>query len=231
MHNSEAFLFLKENIVAETKNEITEWIEEVISILSDQRVNSRRVLSHNIAIVPRKIKKDCPLTIRVPLSPELRKSYRGWQPEKWTLIEAIRILFNLTVALNQQESERIFIESHKIIELSEKIAYLKGLLLYPRLDYHHAQALEAIRSNTQSVFAAVCLFNPYPTENFEQSEWNNMILKALTWNFSLHSIYGFADRKNETLSVAIHEYIQELKSANRSLPMDILSFFEIGNQS
>ncbi|MFZ1713240.1 MAG: EboA domain-containing protein, partial [Nitrosomonas sp.] len=147
--------------------------------------------------------------------------YPGWQPEKWLLTESVRILFNLSIAQRHHDSENIFAKIHRITELSEKIAYLKGLFLYTRSSYHQVQALEAIRSNTRSLFAAVCLFNPYPAENFMEGEWNNMILKALTWNFALDHIYGFDSRKNAALSTAICEYIRELRSANRDIPPDL----------
>ncbi|MDT8363294.1 MAG: EboA domain-containing protein [Nitrosomonas sp.] len=219
MKNQEAFSLLKETILARTTNEITDWIEQVLSMLNKQVDTG--VLSHNIAMVPKKIGKDCFLEPEKASLPKFSKLCPGWQPEKWLLTESVRILFNLSIAQRHHDSENIFAKIHRMTELSEKGAYLKGLFLYNRSNYHQAQALEAIRSNTQSLFAAVCLFNPYPAENFMEGEWNNMILKALTWNFALDHIYGFDNRKNTALSTAIYEYIRELRSANRDIPLDL----------
>lgn len=218
MKNQKVFFLLKNHITTKTNNETTRWIEQISSIL--EKYADSEILSHSIAIVPKKIGKDSFLESSASLLPEFRKLHPGWQPEKWSLTESIRILFNLTITLNHYDAERVFIKSYRICELSEKIAYLKGIYFYEWSNYHHAQALEAIRSNTRSLFAAVCQFNPYPAENFLEKEWNNMILKALTWDFSMDNIYGFDKRKNESLSIAVNEYITELSNADRAIPLD-----------
>lgn len=219
MNNQAIYLLLQENILIRTPKEIRNWIEQITCRL--RKYAEPEVLSHSIAMAPKKVSKDSMLEPAESTLIQSRELYPGWQPECWSLVESIRILFNLSIEQGNHDADNIFCKAYKFTELSEKIAYLKGLFLYRWSNYHHTQALEATRSNTKSLFAAICLFNPYPQRYFLEGEWNNMILKSLTWNFSLNHIYGFEERKNAALSAAIGDYIEELKNASREIPTDV----------
>tara|TARA_R110002073_G_scaffold259484_2_gene422571 strand:- start:4226 stop:4948 length:723 start_codon:yes stop_codon:yes gene_type:complete len=167
------------------------------------------------------LKKDSKLILSDQDLNKVKKIHRGWQPESWLLSESIRILFNLSAASVSDNETQIFSRAYRITELSEQIAFLKGLFLYGNSHFILNYAKDAVRSNTQSLFTAVSKFNPYPADNFSEREWNNMILKAVSWNCSLQDIYGIDQRANASLMKMLCEYAREQKGAKRRASKDL----------
>jgi hypothetical protein len=220
MSNREAYVLLKSCVLDQTTKEIAEWLEQITTKLSIHP--DPRELCISIAMVPRVVStKDSKLILAEKNLNKAKKIHRGWQPEKWSLNEAIRILFNLAATSGSDDTEQIFSRSYRITELSEQIAFLKGSLLYGNSNFVLNFAKDAIRSNIQLLFTAASKFNPYPADNFSEREWNNMILKAVSWNNPLQDIYGIDERANTSLMRMLCEYAKEQKSAKRRASKDL----------
>lgn len=219
MLSCKAHTILKKNVLSQTTDEAASWIAQVVTKLSVSP--DSKALCLGIAKVPKLIKKDTIIFLAEEDRHKPQAIYKGWQPEKWSLIETTRILFNLSIIHGSGDEEAIFLQTYKITELSEQIAFLKGLPLYGNSNFALTYAKEAVRSNIQSIFAAVSQFNPYPAVNFSESEWNNMILKAVTWNYPLHEIYGIDDRVNYPLMKMLCEYAKEQEGAKRPVSIDL----------
>ncbi len=219
MLSCKAYAILKKNVLSQTTEETASWVEQVTTQLSV--CPDSKALCLGIAKAPKLIKKDAKFFLAEEDRHKPQAIYKGWQPEKWSLIETIRILFNLSVIHGSGDEEAIFVQTYKITELTEQIAFLKGLPLYGNSNFALTYAKEAVRSNIQSIFAAVSQFNPYPAVNFSESEWNNMILKAVTWNYPLLEIYGIDDRVNHSLMKMLCEYAKEQEGAKRPVSIDL----------
>jgi hypothetical protein len=219
MLSCEAYTILKKNVLSQTTDEAASWVEQVTTQLSV--CPDSKALCLGIAKVPKIIKRDTKILLLEEDRHKRQTIHKGWQPEKWSLIETIRILFNLSVIHGSGDEEAIFLQTYKITELTEQIAFLKGLPLYGNSNFALTYAKEAVRSNIQSIFAAVSQFNPYPAVNFSESEWNNMILKAVTWNYPLLEIYGIDDRFNHSLMKMLCEYAKEQEGAKRPVSIDL----------
>lgn len=219
MPGSEAYFVLKACILRQVAEEVADWIKQVTE--NAVEYSDPRKLSIHIAIVPRRISGSNRLILSKEDLSRVQKIYKGWQPEKWLLIEAIRILFNLSVVHGSVNTEDILLRVYRIAELSEQVAFLKGLPLYGKTDFFLSYAKEAVRSNTRPLFAAIAQFNPFPADHFSESEWNNMVLKAVSWNYPLHNIYGVDERANPSLMNMLCEYAREQRGAKRPISIDL----------
>ena len=219
MLSCETYTILKKNVLDQTTNETASWIEQVVTKLS-VCLDSKE-LCLGLAKASKLIKKDTKFLLMKEDQYKLQAVHKCWQPGHWSLLEATRILFNLSVIHGSGDEDTIFLQAYKITELSEQIAFLKGLPLYGKSDFALTNAKDAVRSNIQSIFAAVSQFNTYPAINFSENEWNNMILKAVTWNYPLHEIFGIDDRINQALMKMLCEYAREQDGAKRPVSIDL----------
>ena len=74
--------------------------------------------------------------------------------------------------------------------MSELAAFYRGLPLYPDPPRYLARATEGLRTNMKNVFESIAHRNPYPSEQFPEAAWNQMVLKALFVGSALRPIVG-----------------------------------------
>ena len=82
-------------------------------------------------------------------------------------------------------------------------------------------AVEACRTNVESVFAAIACDNPFPQRWFSEAAFNQMTLKALFIRLPLARIVGLQRRMNRELIRMVGDYAAERRAAGRALPGDI----------
>jgi hypothetical protein len=146
----------------------------------------------------------------------------GWQPDDWSVDQAGRTL--LALALPSQEAdayqqtlERTFAHA----DVGESVALYQSLPLLPHPGRHTARAAEGVRTNMTSVFDAVALRNPYPAEQFDDTAWNQMVLKALFVGSPLYPIYGLDRRANAALARMLVDYAHERWAAGRPVAPEL----------
>lgn len=221
----EAYAILESSILRQVNREtVGIWIKQVTGSMLEYSDPVK--LSLNIASVPKQIRVDRSLILNENDIKRAHSIYRGWQPEKWSLIEAVRILFNLTVIYKTDNAEKVLSHAYQLPELNEQVAFLKGMLLYGGTEFFLNCAREAVRSNIRPLFAAIALFNPFPTDNFSEDEWNNMILKAVSWNYPLRDIYSAVTRDNIALAAMLYEYAKEQMGAKRPVSDDLWKYID-----
>lgn len=176
----------------------------------------RRVFYTSFSAVPRYTGKE-----DLDLSPsdqeEADAARTGWHPADWSVDQCGRTL--LVLCLPQEDKylstlDRVFEHA----DVGEAVALYQSLPLLPAPEQHRERAAEGVRSNMTSVFEAVALRNPYPAEQFEDTAWNQMVLKATFEGSPLHEIYGLDDRANEELARMLVDYAHERWAADRSVP-------------
>lgn len=145
----------------------------------------------------------------------------NWDPGELTLDQAVRLWLLLTVELSAEPFLGCLDTLFATADLAELILLYRGLPLYPDPDRFRLRAAEGIRSSMRVVFEAVALRNPYPVEQLSEEAWNQMVLKALFLESSLHDIVGLDRRRNAELARMLHDFAHERWSAGRPVSHEL----------
>ncbi|MEM7595571.1 MAG: EboA domain-containing protein [Cyanobacteria bacterium P01_A01_bin.83] len=146
----------------------------------------------------------------------------GWNPLNWTLEQAGRSL--ILLSLSSLDPVKYIATLDKLIaaaDVSEAIAFYQSLCLLPHPEKLQLRAAEGVRTNMTSVFNAIALDNPYPTQYLNELAWNQMVLKALFVNSPLDKIYGLESRNNQKLSQMLIDYACERLAASRTVSPEL----------
>lgn len=106
-------------------------------------------------------------------------------------------------------------------ELRERLAVLRVLAGLPEPARFVELAVDACRSNVQSVFEAVARDNPYPARHFADPAYFQMVLKALFVGAPLAHVVGLAERTTPELVRMAEAYASERRAAGRPVPADV----------
>lgn len=148
-------------------------------------------------------------------------SRSAWRPQGWSLVQAARIF----ILLSHRSDSSSFAHQLKQLcitaDVQELITFYQGLPLYPGASSLLDCAREGVRSNIKTVFEAVAHHNPYPSENFPEDSWNQMVLKAIFIDSPLEPIQGLHVRRNENLTRTLIDYIHERWAASRPVSPEL----------
>jgi hypothetical protein len=195
------------------------WLEEKCRQIAKGSLDS--LFFTTFSAIPRYIgKQDLKLTPDDWQAIETVRS--GWCPEDWSCDRVARAFLLLSLPQNNADEyvrrvERVF----DAADVSELVALYQSLPLLPYPERFRLRAAEGIRSNMTVVFNAVALRNPYPVEYFDDTAWNQTILKALFVGSPLNLIYGLKKRINPKLTQMLIDYASERKAANRQVPEEL----------
>ncbi|MGF1521279.1 MAG: EboA family metabolite traffic protein [Leptolyngbyaceae cyanobacterium] len=191
------------------------WLEETTQQLLENA--SERVLFTRFSAASRKVgKADLALTEN-----ELKTAQTlriGWMPEQWSIDQTARTLLLLTFPC--QDADRYLAALEKLFaaaDVAEQIALYQSLPLLPHPERFKAQAIDGLRTNITAVFNAIVLHNPYPADYFDESAWNQMVLKALFVDSHLSQIQGLDARANAKLAKMLSDYAHERWAAGRAV--------------
>lgn len=156
---------------------------------------------------------------------EARKIRAGFQPGSWTALQTARTLLVLEIA---SETNDDWIQTlNKLFEsadMHELEALYASLPVLPSPEKHTHRAAEGIRTNITSVFDAVALENPYPSEYLDEPAWNQLLLKAIFMQRPLYRIVGADQRANPKLAKTLVDYVHERWSAGRNVMPELWRF-------
>lgn len=145
----------------------------------------------------------------------------GWDPSEWTMDQAARIYLLLVATPDGVELVRRLDRLCAAADVGELVAWYRGLPLYPDPPRHVLRAAEGVRSNMRSVFEAVAHRNPYPSEQFAEGAWNQMVLKALFVGARLDLVVGLDARRNMALARMLCDYAHERWAASRPVSPEL----------
>jgi hypothetical protein len=180
---------------------------------------SDRDLHIALGLTPRKLGK-ADLDLSADDLAAAQAARPGWDPSAWSVDQAARILILATVSDRPEFPER-FGELCRTADVAEAIAFYRGLPLYGGPERLEWQAGEGLRTNMRAVFEAVAHRSPYPREQFDDSRWNQMVLKALFIGSRLHPIQGIDARGNPELAGILRDYAHERWAAGRSISPEL----------
>ncbi|WP_390622439.1 EboA domain-containing protein [Vasconcelosia minhoensis] len=142
----------------------------------------------------------------------------GWVFPHWSVDQAARTLLLLGIPADQEQTVQMLFDNADVGEL---IALYQSLPLLPNSKSYCAQAVNGVRSSMTTVFNAIALRNPYPADYFDQSAWNQMVLKALFEDSPLFLIEGLDRRANPELARMLSDYAHERWAANRPVSPEL----------
>lgn len=211
--NTERMALLRSWLATRLQPAQLAWLDDQIARIAD--ANAGPALALSIGLAPRKLgKADLALDqTEIAAGSKLRP---GLDPTGWSIDQAARILlvlasFDGDEARFTERLDKLFVGG----EIGEHMALFRGLPLYPAQERLVARAAEGIRSAVQPVFEAVAHANPYPYELFSETQWNQMVLKALFIGSTLDPIQGLDKRRNADLAKMLIDYAHERWSAGR----------------
>ena len=208
---------LREWLRRQLPGDAADWLESQVVA---SRVATDRSLFVAISLVHRRIgKADLDLSAKDAAAAEAAR--KGWRPTGWSLDQAARVFLLLAAGGTPDHFAARLEQLFATADVSELIAFYRGLPLYPDQPRYVNRAGEGVRTNMKAVFEAVAHGNPYPAEQFSESRWNQMILKALFIGSALQPIEGLERRWNPDLSRMLCDYAHERWAAGRPVSYEL----------
>lgn len=205
------------NIQNSTSQQASDWLEAALEKLRTSSDREEALLRLS-AMARRKLGTD-----------QLRADANAFKIQKevlnyshWSTSDAGRtVLLMEVIKLDQNQSVKwvdiLFRHGDEI----ERAAIIQTLALLPSPDSLKHIALEAGRTNSLRLYAALALNNPYITTWYDEHEFNQVVLKSLFTGLRIELICGLQERSNHELSRMCEEYTDERLAAGRSVPSDI----------
>lgn len=194
------------------------WLDGQIEKLRSER--TERSFYITLGMIPRKLSKT-DLAISADDLKAARAVRRDWDPRGLSLTDAARILVLLDAGVLNTPFPDFFNELCRTAEVSELIAFYRGLPLYPEPEALIWQAGEGLRTNMRAVFEAIAHNNPYPRDHFDEHRFNQMVLKALFVESRLDPILGLDERANPELARILCDYAHERWAAGRPVSPEL----------
>ena len=214
-----AYALLNDAIRASVDASAFEWYESALA----RAPESDRALYSTVSLASRKLgKADLVLSeAQLERADEIR---RGWQPGLWSVDQTARVCLLLSTYLADGDGDKFaerLTQLCNTADVGELVAFYQGLPIYPEAARYRARAAEGIRTNMRSVFEAVAHRNPYPSEQLDETAWNQMVLKVLFVGTTLDPVEGLEQRANADLTRMLCDYAEERWSASRPVSPEL----------
>lgn len=150
------------------------------------------------------------------------ESMQGWRPH-WTLRDHARAIL-LLAALERTPDEDHVPLVEKLFrtgEIGEQESLLRVLPVVPDPERFVELAVEACRTNAETVFAAIACYNPFPAAHFPDLNFNQLVLKTIFIGLSTATIEGLPSRVTPELLRMLQDFAAERRAAGRPVPEDI----------
>ena len=194
------------------------WLDDRASAIA---TGDKKSLFLGFGMVPRKVGK-ADVTLSDVERSQAEVARPGWNPRGWSLDQLARTFLVLSfpsevAALYVQTLDQLF----QAGEVGELVSLYQALPLLPNPASHTLRAAEGIRSNIKSVFCAVAHQNPYPAEQLNEEQWNQLVLKCLFVDVPLDPLIGVDRRANAKLMTTLIDFAHERRAAHRPIPPDL----------
>ncbi len=211
-------LLIRSWIASRVDTAALNWIDDRAKAVA---AGDKKALFIAFGLVPRKVgKADLALT---ELERSAAESARpGWNPTGWSLDQLVRTFFVLT---HPADDIANYVKTLDLMfstgEVGELVALYQALPLLPHPASHVLRAAEGIRTNIKAVFCAVAHHNPFPSEQFNDDQWNQLVLKCLFIGVSLQPVTGIDERANAKLMSMLVDFAHERRAAHRPVPAEL----------
>jgi len=196
----------------------SEWLEKSATQIQASGKDADLYLA--VSLVSRKVGK-ADLALSEADLREAASARPQWNPRDWSADQAARVFLVLALESDPERLARALERLCNSADVSELIAFYRGLPLYPDAPRYLGRATEGLRTNIKGVFEAIALRNPYPGEQFPQPAWNQMVLKALFVGSALWPVVALDHRANAELAHMLCDYAHERWSAGRPVSPEL----------
>ncbi len=194
------------------------WLDDRAAAIA---TGDKKALFLGFGMVPRKVGK-ADVTLSDAELAQAEAVRPGWNPRGWSLDQLARTFLVLSfpskdAALYVQTLDQLF----QAGEVGELVSLYQALPLLPNPASHVLRTAEGIRSNIKSVFCAIAHQNPYPAEQLNDEQWNQLVLKCLFIDVPLDLLVGVDRRANAKLMTTLIDFAHERRAAHRPIPFDL----------
>ncbi|MDP6764336.1 MAG: EboA domain-containing protein [Planctomycetota bacterium] len=142
----------------------------------------------------------------------------GWNPERWTVLEALRVSLvlartDLATPAGADAVEDAFAHA----DMGEACALYRCLGLLPAPERFAWRAAEGCRTNMTSVFEAVACDSPFPAAILDDVAWRQLCIKAVFVGAPLWRVHGLDGRLDAELARMALDLADERRSAGRAV--------------
>ena len=143
---------------------------------------------------------------------------KGWNPSRWTALEAVRVGMIVAQAIADSDGVAATLdEAFRFADEGELCALYRSLQFLPKPERFVARSAEGCRTNMKTVFEANGCDTPFPAANFDEVAWRQLCVKSLFAESPLWRVVGFDARVDEDLSRMALDLADERRSAGRSV--------------
>ncbi|MBM3991391.1 MAG: hypothetical protein FJ298_10360 [Planctomycetes bacterium] len=142
----------------------------------------------------------------------------GWNPQRWTSLEALRVALVLSRAdLAQPEAVAAIEELFRYADMGELCAGYKLLAHLPGPERFVWRAGEGARSSMKAVYESACCDTSFPEQHFDAIAWRQAVIKALFIEAPLWRVGGVDRRLDAELARIALDLADERRSAGRDV--------------
>jgi hypothetical protein len=198
---------------------VAKWFDEAAAEVADGVPGTRFASLISLA------SKFAPRQGLSPSTEEIDQAWRclpGWNPERWTMLEALRV--GLILARSDQQDSafaKALEECFRYADEGETCALLRSLAHLPVGERFLWRAGEGCRSNMRSIFEAAACDTPYPASFFDEPTWRQLVIKAVFIGAPLWRVYGLDDRLSPELARMALDLAGERRSAGREVQPEL----------
>ncbi|MFT4647959.1 MAG: hypothetical protein ACI9X4_001174 [Glaciecola sp.] len=158
------------------------------------------------------------LNLSAQLLGQAQEIQAGWNPERYSVLETLRVALILSREDLQEESfQGAFEEAFRFADEGELRALYKSLALLPNGERFELQASEGCRTNILGVFESVVCDSPYAAKFFPDVAWHSACIKSLFMESPLWRFIGLDERLCPELARMALDLVEERRSATRPI--------------
>lgn len=146
----------------------------------------------------------------------------GWNPERWSLLDAARAMLVLSRCDLAQDSCVIGLEDcFRYADMGELVSLHRTLCLAPNPRRFAWRAGEGCRSSMRVVYEAAACDTPLPFTCFDDLAWRQLAIKAVFVGAPLWRVYGLDERLDEELARMALDLVEERRAAGRRVQPEL----------
>lgn len=146
----------------------------------------------------------------------------GWNPERWTALDAQRV--RLVLARARADASTLpetIEEAFRYADEGELCALYRSLQFLPGPERFLWRAAEGCRSNMKTVFEANGLDTAFPAAHFDDVAWRQLVIKCVFVESPLWRCSGLDGRVDDELARMALDLVEERRSAGRAIQPEL----------
>jgi len=209
-----SYLVLRQMLESRLSQQALTWLKPVSAEIADGVGDTR--FCALLSLASRHARSGVPLEPSEKECEAAGRVIEGWNPERWTLLEGLRVGLVLSRSDLGEESGHLAIEeAFRYADEGELRGLYRSLALLPDPERFALRAAEGCRSNMKSVFEAVALDTPFPVQQFDDVAWKQAIIKCIFIEAPLWRLWGLDTRLSPDLARMALDLADERRSAGR----------------